>query len=332
MKKLLTILLAAAMVLGMTVTAGAADAKLEKTYEEAAHGDLLFTADFSSTGGVFAPHSVNSAVDALANVDPVVSDGGKTVTLRSTADATTNQLNIWGDKIEELKASSTTSYTMTYKVRANGQYGKNNSIGVGGWFLEEWPTAGEDEYKHYANYGNHNTLAEDGTVYPERRTALSWANTKMGDYVYGVQEAYEDADGYITLMIEFDGPSQTFTSYYANDEVETAEWIKLESQPMAELSDNDCMCVMFYVWYAPVDTTVSDLKIFKGIGLTNEQLTYDPVAAAAAAAEAAAAEAAAAAAAENAAVATAPQTFDAGVIAAVSAIVSAAGYMLTKKR
>ena len=155
----------------------------------------------------------------------------------------------------------------------------------------------------------------------------------MGDYVYGVQEAYEDADGYITLMIEFDGPSQTFTSYYANDEVETAEWIKLESQPMAELSDNDCMCVMFYVWYAPVDTTVSDLKIFKGVGLTNEQLTYDPVAAAAAAAaEAAAAEAAAAAAAENAAVATAPQTFDAGVIAAVSAIVSAAGYMLTKKR
>ena len=37
-------------------------------------------------------------------------------------------------------------------------------------------------------------------------------------------------------------------------------------------------------------------------------------------------------AAENAAAATAPQTFDAGVIAAVSAIVSAAGYMLTKKR
>ena len=42
--------------------------------------------------------------------------------------------------------------------------------------------------------------------------------------------------------------------------------------------------------------------------------------------------AAAAAAAENAAVATAPQTFDAGVIAAVSAIVFAAGYILTKKR
>ncbi len=74
---------------------------------------------------------------------------------------------------------------------------------------------------------------------------------------------------------------------------------------------------MFRLHYCVIDTTFSDVKIFRGIGLTDEQLA-GPVAAE----EVPVAEE----------IAAAPQTFDAGVIAAVCAIVSAAGYAVSKKR
>jgi len=76
----------------------------------------------------------------------------------------------------------------------------------------------------------------------------------------------------------------------------------------------------FRLHYCVIDTTFSDVKIYRGIGLTDEQLA-GPVAVDEAVATETAEE-----------IAAAPQTFDAGVIAAVCAVVSAAGYALSKKR
>lgn len=319
MKKFLTALLSATLVLSMAATVGAAKSQLEKSYDEAADGELLYVVDFSSTGGAFKPGSCYEQVDALANHEYTPTDNGLTVEITPVEDGADGVLNVWGGTIEGLPANSKTSYTMVYKVRANGEYGKNNSIGVGGWLT------GTEGYKFYSNYGNHNTMAEDGSVYTERRTALSSTNIKVGEYVYGVQDAYEDDDGFITMMIEFDGPTATMNGYVAMaDAADGYDWKLLETQPMADMSDDDNMCLMFYVYYHNVEHTVSNVRYFKGIGLTAEQLSYDP--------NAVVEDVETVAVADATETTTAPQTFDAGVIAVVGAIVSACGYSLTKKR
>ena len=76
----------------------------------------------------------------------------------------------------------------------------------------------------------------------------------------------------------------------------------------------------FRLHYCEIYTTFSDVKIYRGIGLTDEQM-----AALVAVDEAVPTE-------TTEEIAAAPQTFDAGVIAAVCAVVSAAGYALSKKR
>lgn len=319
MKKILTALLSSALILSLAATVGAANSQLEKSYDEAADGELLYVVDFSSTGGAFNPGSCYAQVDALANHYYTPEDDGLTVEITPVEDGADGVLNVWGGTIEGLPANSKTSYTMVYKVRANGEYGKNNSIGVGGWLT------GTEGYKFYSNYGNHNTMAEDGSVYTERRTALSSTNIKVGEYVYGVQDAYEDDDGFITMMIEFDGPTATMNGYVAMADAEDGyDWKLLETQPMADMSDDDNMCLMFYVYYHNVEHTVSNVRYFKGIGLTAEQINYDP--------NAVVEEVETVAVADAAETTTAPQTFDAGVIAVIGAVVSACGYTLTKKR
>ncbi len=318
MKKLFTLLTVCTLVLSMAISASALNGQLEKSYADAANGDLLYLADFAA-GGVFVGESMNSAADAEANHDYIVSDDGLAITIKGRADGTDAQMNIWGGFVDGLTANANTPYTMTYRVRCNGNLAKNNSIAVGGWFL------GDSEYFNYSVYGNYNTTNGDGSVYTERRTAMFDAESKS-DYVFGVQDAYQDAEGFITIKLEFDAAASLFTAYAAMDSAENGyAWSVLDTREMT-ITNNDNMGVFFHAYYNAVDTTVSDVKIFKGIGLTTEQLNYDPIAAAEAAAAAAAAEA------ENAAVTVAPQTFDMGVIAAVAAVVSAAGYALTKKR
>ncbi|MBR4961138.1 MAG: hypothetical protein IKY52_09595 [Clostridia bacterium] len=317
MKKFFKLLTAGALILSMAVSASALNGQLEKTYGEAANGDLLYLADFAA-GGVFFGESLNSDADAEANHDYIVSDDGLAITIKGRADGTDALMNVWGGAVDGLKADASTNYTMTFRIRCNGNLAKNNSIAVGGWALSD------SEYANYSLYGNFNTTNGDGSVYEQRRTAMFDVLSKS-DYVFGVQNAYEDAEGFITIKFEFDGAAAKFTAYAAMDSAENGyAWSALDTRDMT-IGANDNMGVYFHAYYNAVDTTVSDVKIFKGIGLTADQLNYDPIAAA----EAAAAEAAAA---ENAAVTTAPQTFDMGVIAAVFAVVSAAGYALSKKR
>ena len=316
MKKFFKLLTAGALIVSMAVSASALNGQLEKSYNDAANGDLLYLADFAA-GGVFFGESLNPEADAEANHDYIVSDDGLAVTIKGRADGTDAQMNVWGGPVAGLKADASTNYTMTFRIRCNGNLAKNNSIAVGGWALSD------SEYANYSLYGNFNTTNSDGSVYDQRRTAMFDVLTKS-DYVFGVQDAYQDAEGFITIKMEYDGAASKFTAYAAMDSAENGyAWSALDTRDMT-IGASDNMGVYFHAYYSVVDTTVSDVKIFKGIGLTADQLRYDAVAAAEAAAEAAAAE--------NAAVTTAPQTFDMGVIAVVSAIVSAAGYALSKKR
>lgn len=303
MKRTLAVLLSLLMIVCLCTAAGAAGLKVEKTYAEAADGDLLYTADFSASN-----YKVLGVNDGFYYE---VSDGGATVTMYAKEDNTEDKNNVWGAYIDALGLANGEKYTMTYKVAANGNVGKNNSVGLG------MITSGENDEGGpcvYNLYSNHNTLNEDGTT-DARRATFSVGGLKMVDYIYGNKDADEDADGYIIIKQEIDTAAKTVKAYT----LVNGAWTFLQEQPLT-LSDASRICVMFRLHYCVIDTTFSDVKIYRGIGLTDEQLA-GPVAVEEAVATDAVEE-----------IAAAPQTFDAGVIAAVCAVVSAAGYALSKKR
>ncbi len=175
MKRTLSVILSLLMVICMGISAvSAADMK---AYADAADGDLLYTADFSDKG--FQILGVNDGF--LYDV----SDGGATVTMHAKADNTTDQNNTWGIYLDTLGALNGEKYTMTYKVRANGEVGKNNSVGLG------MVTSGTEDVGGptvYNLYSNHNTVTADGSS-DERRATYSVGGSKMVDYIYEIKNA-----------------------------------------------------------------------------------------------------------------------------------------------
>ena len=118
MKKFFKLFTAAALILSMAVSASALNGQLEKTYDEAANGDLLYLADFAA-GGVFFGERLNPEADAEANHDYIVSDDGLAVTIKGRADGTDALMNVWGGAVSGLKANAGTNYTMTFRIRCN---------------------------------------------------------------------------------------------------------------------------------------------------------------------------------------------------------------------
>ena len=300
MKRTLSAILSLLMIVCLCTAAGAAGLKVEKTYAEAADGDLLYKADFSASD-----YKVLGVNDGFYYE---VSDGGATVTMYAREDNTEDKNNTWGAYIDALGLANGEKYTMTYKVAANGNVGKNNSVGLG------MITSGEDDAGGpcvYNLYSNHNTLTDTGSI-EERRATYSVGGSKMVDYIYENKNADEDEDGFITIKQDIDTAAKTVKAYT----LVNGAWTFLQEQPIT-LTDTARICVMFRLHYCVIDSTFTDVKIYRGIGLTDEQLA-GPVAAE----EVVVPEE----------IAAAPQTFDAGIIAAAAAVVSAAGYAISKKR
>ena len=297
MKRTLSVILSLLMIVCLgTAAVSAADVK---AYADAADGDLLYTADFSDAG--FAVLGVNDGFIYET------SDGGSAVTMYAKDDNTEDVNNTWGIYLDALSALNGEKYTMTYKVRANGEVGKNNSVGLG------MVTSGEEDAGGptvYNLYSNHNTVTADGSI-EERRATYSIGGSKMVDYIYEIKDADEDADGFITIKQEVDTAAKTVKAYTLINDA----WVFLQEKPIT-INETSQICVMFRLHYCVINSTFKDVKIFRGVGLTDDQLA-GPVAVEEAPAEE---------------IAAAPQTFDAGVIAAVCAVVSAAGYVISKKR
>jgi len=300
MRKFFTMLLCAVLTVSLMIPAAAADVK---AYADAADGELLYTADFSDPAyGVLVEGNV---------MNYEVSDGGSTVTL--TAKEAVDEYNYWGIKLDKLGAAGTEKYTLTYKVRANGEIGKNNSIGVGAlWGGAETVHRGEDLY--YILYGNHNTMDEAGAV-DMRRNAIGYGPLKIADYIM-TPEIDTDEDDFVTMKMEIDADAKTIRSYAMIE----GDWEKLDEQVYSISTADACACIAIYSYYGVVDSTVKDVKLFKGNGLTDEQLNPAPVVETEAEVVDTPSEEAAA-----------PQTFDAGIIAAAAAVISLAGYTLSKK-
>ncbi|MBQ8510780.1 MAG: hypothetical protein IJ493_12825 [Clostridia bacterium] len=267
MKKLVSLFLMLTMLVSAaSMAVSAADAELIKDMASAKDGDLLYIVDFGSTGGAFTPAPNTKAAE---NYTYTVGDNGRSITIKGLGDKSGSY---WGAPIKGLEVDETSTATITFKVKMNGTAGKNNSIGVGGWLIDDYAP---DEYKFYNNYGNYNSQFPEGDT-SANRAALSISREKYnGDYTTGIDAATPDADGFITCKLEFDAPNKKFRAYSLVD----GKWQLDEEQTMAEANDaakQDYLCVMFYSYYQVVDATVKDMKFFKGIGLTDAQLNYDP--------------------------------------------------------
>ena len=273
MKKLLclfvtAVMLAAVMSLGV-------HAELYKDYASAADGDLLFIADFRGED-VCTPVPSIDAADAVTYTP---GDDGRSLHIQGIEGYDKNTW-YYGGAIKGLTADRTTKYTLVYKIRMNGELGKDNSAGVGGlsWnIIEDQP----HDWRFFSNYGNYNSVYPSGEDEPNR-TALSSAQQKIdSSYTNGIEDAVADADGFLTCRIDFDGPSNVFKAYA----VTANGWTLLEEQDMDEPNANYAdvyvetqdVGVWIYTYYEIVDCTLKDVKWFKGINLSDEQLSaVDP--------------------------------------------------------
>lgn len=296
MKRTLSAILSLLMI--VCIAASAVSAADVKSYADAADGDLLYTADFTDAGYQVLGVNDGFIYEAI--------EGGAGVTMYAKADNTEDVNNVWGIYLDELGLKNGEKYTMTYQVRANGEVGKNNSVGLGMITSGATDPGGACVYNLYSN---HNTVTAEGSL-DERRATFSHGGSKMVDYIYEIKDADEDSDLFITIKQEIDTAAKTVKAYTLIAD----KWVFLQEQPM-ELTDDSRICVMFRLHYAVINSTFKNVKIYKGIGLTDEQLA-GPVAEEVVSED----------------IAAAPQTFDMGVIAAVAAIVSAAGYAVSKKR
>ncbi len=308
MKKFFALFLCVLMAVSMIASVSAADNKV-KSYASAGNGELLWTVDFNAKD-VFAPAANKNGSEYTYTV----SDNGYTLTVKGGK--TDKKDCIWGAPIKGLEVDSKSQVTMTFKVKANGTAGKNNSTGIGGWLYDG------TGYEFLNNYSNWNS--DDGTGKFVNRAALSLGGAKKipgskGDnYEYNIDKAVADKNGFLSVKIEFDAPKKTYSVYYLGadgkwfvDDKNTTAMDKLDGKA-------DSLCFMVYSYYNVVDATIKDVKFYKGVGLTDAQL--NPVETTAATTKAPATKP------------TAPATFDAAVVLAVVASMAGAGVVVSKKR
>lgn len=274
MKKFLSIALMLTMLFSMlAISTSAADTKVYKTYAEANDGDLLWIVDFNAKD-IFDPQPNDNAA---ANMVYTIGDNGRSVTVTPSANATDKKTNFWGAPIKGLEVNQDSKVTFYYKAKANGDKGANNSVGVGGWLYDS--TDASTYNNQYLNvYTNHNSKNADGSDL-QNREAISLASSKKVSYSYVMDEALEDAEGFIQCKIEFNAPEVEYILYiYTKDN----KWTQVENMYyMDKLDDKeDSLCFMLYSYWLDTNTTVKDVKFFKGIGLTDAQLQAEAPAAA----------------------------------------------------
>ena len=308
MKKFLAIFLCVLMAVSMIASATAADNKV-KSYASAKNGELLWTVNFNDKS-VFEPKASKNGEQYTYTV----SDNGYTLNVKGGK--TDKKDCIWGAPIKGLEVDNKSQVTMTFKVKANGTAGKNNSTGSGGWLYDA------TGYEFLNNYSNWNS--DDGSGKFENRAALSQggvkkiAGTKGDSYEYNIEKAAADKDGFLSVKIEFDATKKSYSVYYIGAD---GKWFvdDKNTTAMALLDDKaDSLCFMVYSYYNVVDATIKDVKFYKGVGLTDAQL--NPVETTAATTKAPSTKPAS------------PATFDAAVVLAVVASMAGAGVVVSKKR
>lgn len=259
MKRLIISLLALAVLFSLAVPSLAASPV--KDYATANDGDLLYTVNFNGDEAFTPGKIVNGGI---FNFTPV--ENGTGIEIKGAGfkeDGTTkDQGTIWGGKIPSLAANATTVYTMTFKIWMNNTDGGLNTYGgkdcfagVGGM----WESTANKWYSFTSNYF---TATPENRAYSMRKNS---GTQKIGDEacagVFAEDLSYaEDANGFVTMRLTFDGPSATYTAYI---QAKDGSWTKIIDAPYT-VADGDCVAFCIYSQRSVTHAIVKDVNIYKG--------------------------------------------------------------------
>ena len=252
MKKILSVLLFVVMLGAMFCASASAANALEKNYDDAKAGDLLYDVVFNAKDGVYVPGVISKAKDCTIQT----SDDGKTLTI--THD--TAKGRFWyGGEIAGLEIGAGKTYTLKGKVQI---IGTNSGVYI------NYPNDGTSYGDLYGFYGgrqdnNDMTLGKGGgkatgTVTKEDGSLLCDGSAYAKYDFKAAQEA--NADGFAEFMIVVDG--YNFAVYFNNvlfdKHVGTAD----------EFANANKFGIAFYLYNKNAGIVAKDFQIFKG-DLTN---------------------------------------------------------------
>ncbi len=246
--------------------------KLLKTYAEAADGELLYKLKFNATEGVFAPATI---------YDVGVANGGTPVlSVTATEDSMTitriGEYNpartVWGDTIDGLKISADTTYTLTYKIKAN------NPINMGIGFLTNVTSPLGSTQNVYGLWQGYNW--DDPTTSTNVKIGIQTGYTAIAGELVGSKDRFQyfpeaDADGFVSLVIIVEG--YTYTAYYKgissndtpSDLTDDYEcWIELERfDTSTSTTTTTDLAFLAMTWNTNLNLTVKDACVYKGIAV-----------------------------------------------------------------
>ena len=276
MKKILSITLGLVLIFSMISalavnTSAANDAQVLRVYDRASDGDILFYADFNS-----AAYKQNES--AKAKVDFTISADGRTLTAVAKPDSGSDNANYFGAYFEELPVNKGDKVTMSFKIKCDGfasdkETPTSNSVGIGGWFIDDYMEKDAEKGWNFINYyGNWNCDLPSGTLH---RSGIRIANkTKLASDANNIEAATTDEEGFLNVKIEYDYDERKVTTFFLQDGVYVED--QSSSMMTTAITNNvkmdDHLGFAISVPHVECDATVKDVKIFKGLGLTPEQL------------------------------------------------------------
>ena len=255
MKKILSITLGLILVFSMIAalainTSAAADAQVLRQYDRASDADILFYAEFNSE-----VYQTNDC--AKTNLEYEISEDGREIAIESTYDAV-KEYNYFGAPIEALEVPKDAKVTMSFKIKVSE--GEENKIGLGGWFVDD--SSDITKWVVYNEYGLW-----------DKEVRICQTSTGKSAYTPNIANATIDEDGFITVKYEFDGSKaqdRKMTTFFLQD----GAWVENNTFKLdiGKATIADHLGIAIYSHYTTIDATIKDVKFFKGLGLTAEQI------------------------------------------------------------
>lgn len=246
----LTMMLSLVSMLGLTVSAANG---LEKTYEAANDGDVLYNVLFNQTEGVYVPKVFSAGSQAAADALTVTtSDDGKSVTLKQ---GSTGARMYWGASVEGLTYGEGKQYTieaeLTFTSNNTGLYftsGEHNADIV----------ADTSYSKMYGVYGKlTGSIMFGGTRIPAKYLCNTTAYVNWyGNY----PEITPDSDTYKSITKKFTIVADGYDMYV---------WVDgffFDYLPISPYAGQDEVGISFYLFNAGATVTAKNVVIKKGTG------------------------------------------------------------------
>ena len=276
MKKILSITLGLVLIFSMISalalsTSAATDSQVLRVYDRASDGDILFYANFKSEA-----YKMNKS--AQEKVDFEISEDGRTLIVDAKSDSGSDNASYFGAYFDELTVGKGDKVTMSFQIKSNGFASDkvtptSNSVGVGGWFIDDYMTKDPEAGWNFINYyGNWNCDLPEGTLH---RSGIRIANkTKLAADANNIEPATADEDGYLSVKIEYDYDKRTVTTFFLQDGayVQDQTCSMSTTSVVNNVKMDDHLGFAVSAPHVEVEAEIREVKIFKGLGLTPEQI------------------------------------------------------------